>query len=449
MLAQTNVLRVASVSYPAGKTLPLPVEMDNSSDITGVQFDISVPYELALDTAGNVAVTLSKTRAANHRVVARKRTTQWRDPNTHGGVSTYHVYRVIVYSDENALLLDNKGTLLTLDLPLSADAANGATFPIYLLDNSVTLSDRNKQNVLTAQENGAVTIEVIPRPDLMPTDITFDKTTINPEEELTVSWKVSNVGQVATEDGWSEQVTLVAVSGNVTKQLTTTYYEGTLAAGGTVNRQVTIPLPALLGMDGLAKVQVTIVPTEKTGEHPSLHDNNVQTSAANITVGKKLTLELSRTKVNEGYSQNISCKLSRSGRWNNIRAFTVTTTDDSRVDIPKSVTIPANQSGVVFYMTINNNAALDKDSVVDVTVTGDGYDPVTARVIIVDDEFPDLTVTSSKSDVQEGETFQLTITAARPSTTPIVVALTNEDAKRFTMPAQVTILPERRRLRST
>ena len=439
MLAQTNVLRVASVSYPAGKTLPLPVEMDNSSDITGVQFDISVPYELALDTAGNVAVTLSKTRAANHRVVARKRTTQWRDPNTHGGVSTYHVYRVIVYSDENALLLDNKGTLLTLDLPLSADAANGATFPIYLLDNSVTLSDRNKQNVLTAQENGAVTIEVIPRPDLMPTDITFDKTTINPEEELTVSWKVSNVGQVATEDGWSEQVTLVAVSGNVTKQLTTTYYEGTLAAGGTVNRQVTIPLPALLGMDGLAKVQVTIVPTEKTGEHPSLHDNNVQTSAANITVGKKLTLELSRTKVNEGYSQNISCKLSRSGRWNNIRAFTVTTTDDSRVDIPKSVTIPANQSGVVFYMTINNNAALDKDSVVDVTVTGDGYDPVTARVIIVDDEFPDLTVTSSKSDVQEGETFQLTITAARPSTTPIVVALTNEDAKRFTMPAQVTI----------
>ena len=33
--AQTNVLRVASVSYPAGKTLPLAIEMDNSSDSTG------------------------------------------------------------------------------------------------------------------------------------------------------------------------------------------------------------------------------------------------------------------------------------------------------------------------------------------------------------------------------------------------------------------------------
>ena len=54
--AQSNVLRVASVSYPAGKTLALPVELDNSSDITGVQFDISVPYALATDTAGKLAL---------------------------------------------------------------------------------------------------------------------------------------------------------------------------------------------------------------------------------------------------------------------------------------------------------------------------------------------------------------------------------------------------------
>ena len=137
--AQTNVLRVASVSYPAGKTLPLAIEMDNSSDIT-----------------------LSNTRAATHRVVARKLTTQWRDSKTHGGVSTYHNYRIIVYSDENALFLDNQGTLLTLDLPLAGDAANGATFPIYLLENSVTLSDRNKQNVLTAQASSAYTLQVFP-----------------------------------------------------------------------------------------------------------------------------------------------------------------------------------------------------------------------------------------------------------------------------------------------
>ena len=436
--AQSNVLRVASVSYPAGKTLALPVELDNSSDITGVQFDISVPYALATDTAGNLAVTLSKTRAPYHKVTVKDRGTQWREPNKHGGVSTYHVYRIMVFSDRNELLLDNSGTLLTLDIPLSGDAANGATFPVYLLENSVTLSNRQKENVLTKQEDGVITIEVIPRPDLQPVDVTFTPSAIDPEGELTVKWNVNNIGQVATEDGWSEQISLVTVSGNLSKLLTTTYYDKTLAAGASVSREAKVTLPALLGLDGVAKVQVTIVPNEKTGEHPSLRDNNTAQSSQNVTVGKRLTLELSRIRINEG-NQQISAKLSRSGRWANIRVFDVTATNDSRVKVPAKVTVPANQSGTVFYIDITNNDVLDADSVVNITVSGDGYEPVSARLVIIDDELPGLTVKASKTDVTEGDTFQLTITAARPSSLPIVVTLANEDAKRFSCPQTVTI----------
>ena len=438
-LAQSNVLRVQSEKCPAGKTLSLPIVMENQSDITGVQFDISVPFELVADEEGNLPVKLAQNRAPYHKVVTKYRGTQWRSASSHGGVNYYHNYRIIVYSDKNDLLLDNSGTLLTVDVPLSPDAENGVEFPVYLLDGSVTLSDRQKQNVLTSQEDGTITIEVIPRPDLQPSDVTFEPSTVNPEGELTVKWKVNNIGQVATEAGWSEQITLVALSGNVMKQLTTTYYDETLGAGASVNREAKIVLPTLLGIDGLAKVQVTIVPSDKTGEHPSLRDNNTASSSSNLTVGKRLTLELSPIKVNEGYNHRISCKLSRSGRWQNIRTFTITSTEDARLDIPKSITIPANQSGVVFYFDVKNNDVLDADSVVDVTVSGDGYDPVTARLIIVDDELPGLTVTSSKTDVNEGETFQLTITAARPSAQPIQVSLTSEDSKRFVYPSTVTI----------
>ncbi|MBR1548208.1 MAG: hypothetical protein IJ637_05725, partial [Prevotella sp.] len=438
-LAQANVLRVASASYPAGKTLPLAIEMDNTSDITGVQFDIAVPFELANDAEGNIGVELSKTRAASHSVAVRKVTTRWYDPGRHGGVSFYHVYRIIVYSDRNELVLDNSGTLLTVGLPLSAEAANGAVFPVYLLDNSVTLTDRQHQNVLTAQENGAVTIEVIPRPDLQPADVSFAPSTIDPEGELTVKWNVANIGQVATDDGWSEQIVLVGLNGNVSRLLTTTYYDGTLAAGASVSREAKIQLPALLGIDGLAKIQVTVVPTEKTGEHPSLRDNNAAQSSSNLTVGKRLTLELSALKINEGYLQTISCKLSRSGRWSNIRRFAIATTKDSRVVVPEDVTIQADQSGVVFYLQVMNNNVLDADSIVDITVTGDDYEPATARLVIVDDELPDLALKASQSVVQEGETFQLTVTAARPSAQPIVVTLTSEDTKRFSYPSQITI----------
>ena len=438
-LAQTNVLRVQSEKYPAGKTLSLPIVMDNQSDIVGVQFDISLPFELVAGEDGQLPVKLAQNRAPYHQVAARKTGTQWRNPSEHGGVSTYHIYRVIVYSDKNELLLDNNGKLLTIDVPLSVEAENGAVFPVYLLENSVTLSDRQKQNVLTGQEDGAITIEVIPRPDLQPSDVTFDPSTVNPDGTLTVKWKVGNVGQVTTDDGWSEQIALVAVSGNITKVLATTYYDQPLAAGASVSREAKVGLPTLLGLDGVAKVQVTIVPTDKTGEHPSLRDNNVAQSATNVTIGKRLILEMSPVRVNEGSSQRITCKLSRSGRWLNHRVFNVTSSGDSRLQVPEVVAIPANQSGVVFYLNLKNNDVLDADSVVAITVSGDGYDPVTASLIIVDDEQPDLKVTASKSDVTEGETFQLTVTAARPSTTPIMVSLTCEDNKRFTYPSQVTI----------
>ena len=308
--AQTNVLRVESMKYPAGKTLSLPVIMENQSDITGVQFDISVPFELVADADGQLPITLSKNRAPYHKLAVRKTTTNWGTPTKSDGSSfyqTYHVYRIIVYSDKNELLLDNQGALVTIDIPLSPEVDNGTVFPVYLLENSVTLTDRQKQNVLTSQENGTITIEEIPRPDLQPSDVTFEPSTINPEGELTVKWKVANVGKVATEDGWSEQITLVAVSGNVTKVLTTTYYDQTLAAGATVNREVKMTLPALLGIDGLAKVQVTVVPTDKTGEHPSLRDNNTATTSTNLTVGKRLTLELTPQRITEGSNQRITC----------------------------------------------------------------------------------------------------------------------------------------------
>ena len=435
-----NVLRVDSVRYPAGKTVSLPIILENSSDITGVQFDISVPYELETDASGNVIVQLSKTRAASHVYTTKSLGTENRNASTHGGVSTYHKYRIIVYNDQNALLLDNVGVLLTVNLTTSIELKNGAVLPIYLLDKSVTLSNREKQNVLTSQANGAITIEEIPRPDLTPVNVTFDGTSVNPGDKFKVSWVVKNIGQVSTDDGWSEQISLFTVSGNLVKTIATTYYDKKLSAGSQVSRNAEIQLPTLLGLDGACKVQVTIVPTEKTGEHISLRDNNIAQSAKNISVGKMLTLELSQLRVVEGSNQRITAKLSRSGRWNNVRTFTISSTPtDSRLELPTTVSIPMNQSGTVFYINVGNNSKVDNDSIVTLSIEGDNYKAATARIVIEDDEFPELAVKSSKSVITEGESFDLTITTSRVSSEPIAVSITSENNKRFKFPSQVTI----------
>lgn len=435
-----NVLRVDSVRYPAGKTVSLPIILENSSDITGVQFDISVPYELETDASGNVMVQLSKTRAASHVYTTKSLGTENRNASTHGGVSTYHKYRIIVYNDQNALLLDNVGVLLTVNLTTSIELKNGAVLPIYLLDKSVTLSNREKQNVLTSQANGAITIEEIPRPDLTPVNVTFDGTSVNPGDKFKVSWVVKNIGQVSTDDGWSEQISLFTVSGNLVKTIATTYYDKKLSAGSQVSRNAEIQLPTLLGLDGACKVQVSIVPTEKTGEHISLRDNNIAQSAKNISVGKMLTLELSQQRVVEGSNQRITAKLSRSGRWNNVRTFTISSTPtDSRLELPTTVSIPMNQSGTVFYINVGNNSKVDNDSIVTLSIEGDNYKAATARIVIEDDEFPELAIKSSKSVITEGESFDLTITTPRVSSEPIAVSITSENNKRFKFPSQVTI----------
>lgn len=432
--AQTNVLSVDTVTTPSGKMVNLPIALNNTSDITGVQFDISVPYELAKDSLGNVDVTLSPSRLSRYTLETLPLGTEWKNYYPNGlkaGTASmnYHKYRIILYSARNELVGDDHGTLLSLQLTIPVGLNNGAVLPVYL--SEVVLSDGQKNGVAATSTDGAIVVEEIPRPDLMPVDVSFTPTPVGPGQKFTVRWKVKNVGLAATEDGWSEQIMLKTVSGNQSRLISTLYYDQKLGVGSEVSRETDVMLPALLGVDGICKVEVEVVPTEKTGEHPTYFDNNTAQSTANVEVSRQLYLELSKIRLTEGGNQRITAKLSRSGRWNTLRVFDITGTADSRVSIPKTVTMPAGQSGVVFNIDVTDNDKVDADSVISISVKSEEYEAVTARLVIEDDEHPALGVTASQSVLTEGDTFTLTITAPRVSAEPVTVKITSEDNKRF------------------
>ena len=99
--AQTNVLSVDTVTTPSGKMVNLPIALNNTSDITGVQFDISVPYELAKDSLGNVDVTLSPSRLSRYTLETLPLGTEWKNYYPNGlkaGTASmnYHKYRIIL-----------------------------------------------------------------------------------------------------------------------------------------------------------------------------------------------------------------------------------------------------------------------------------------------------------------------------------------------------------------
>ncbi len=441
--AQTNVLSIDTVFTPSGKTAILPIMLQNTSAVTGVQFDISVPYELDVDDQGRVVAELSHTRLAGHTIESQKIGTENKRYYPNGldaGTETlkYQKYRIILYSASNELVANNRGALVNLQITMPVDLNNGAVLPVFL--SNVVLSDSRHDGVEVSPKDGAIVIGEIPRPDLMPVDVSFTPNTATPGEKFTVRWKVKNIGQAATDDGWTEQIILRTASGNLSKLISTVYYDKPLGIGSEVSRETDIELPALLGVDGVCKVEVQVVPTDKTGEHPTLQNNNTAQSASNVDVKRLLFLELTKTRLTEGSNDRIAAKLSRSGRWTNIRTYTISfQPDDKRIDCPESVTIPTNQSGTVFYISVGNNDVVDPDSVVTLTIQGDDYTPVTARIVIEDNEFPALSVKASKSVITEGESFDLVITTPRVSSEPTTITINSEDNKRFKFPSQVTI----------
>ena len=414
--AQTNNrLVIPDVTVQLGQT-QLPIHIENTDEIVAVQFDLTLPTGMTAEAVG----TLSN-RGDDHQVTVRSM----------GGQR----WRVLLYSLQNRPLKGQSGVVMYVPVTIPSSYAEGSEHQLIVSD--VTLSNVQTENVLTSVDAGKVKISKLP--DLIAKNITADKETLTPGENVVISWQIENIGELATSGGWSEQISLVSADGFTSKLLATTYYESTLDAKGVVSRQVELTVPMLLGIEGKGRLQVRIVAGESTGESTSAQANNTQKGDVLLNVEKKLSFELQPSRVQENTGTRITAKLNRSGSWAEEQTYTLTATEDSRISVPTSVKMSAGQSGAVFYLRVNDNSVLDEDSIVTITAEGNGYDPVNARLTIVDNEYPNLTVQASKSMMTEGETFQLTITASRISDRPVTVTLTSENSKRFSFPSQAVI----------
>jgi|GEM_PF-297145 len=412
---QRNVLQVPDVTTQRGN-VQLPVNIENTDEIVGAQFDLTLPTGI---TAENVGVLAN--RSDGHTVTVNHLASG--------------VYRVLLHSGSNRPLRGQSGMVMYLPIHIPTYFVEGSEHQLTI--SNAVLAKATGENVLTEATAGKIRIAKLP--DLTVKSIACDKSTAGPGDRIVASWQVENVGELATGGGWSEQVSLVSTDGTLSKLIATTYYNETLAASGIVSRQAEITLPTLLGIDGEVRLQVRIVPDNTTGEPASAQGNNTKKSDGTLAVSKLLNISLSPNRVDENSSSSIALRVNRSGRRTAAETFNITTTADSRVSVPAIITIPANQSGAVLYFNVSDNSILDDASEINFTVSGNGYPEATAMLTIDDNELPSLSVVASKSDINEGETFQLTITAGRAASQPITVRLTSDKAKRFTFPTQVVI----------
>lgn len=418
---RSNRLSIESIMAAPGATALLPVTVSNTDAVVGLEFDLTLPERMTMD------LTATPTdRIDGHMTVIKNM----------GG----NTYKVLLYSPNNSSLKGNKGAVVKLGVHIPEDYETGKEYSLTLAN--AVLGIASGENVLTTATAGNITVAKLP--DLTAKNISADKTSFTPGESIKLAWQVENLGQLETGDGWSEQVSIITEDGLYSKLIATEYYRESLAANSTVSRSVEVELPSLLGIDGNVKVQVKIIPFETVKEPAYARENNIGLSNTVYVLNKQLYLEISPLHLMENEVKQISVKLNRSGSWDEQQTFSVVANADNRITVPTSITIPKGQSGVMVNWPVVDNLVLDNDSVINIAFSGNGYSEISQRLIIVDNELPNLTLKATPSTITEGESISFVVTAQRAPSKQLRLTLSCDNAKRFEMPTEI-FLPKNKK----
>lgn len=419
--AQKNTLEIPDVTVAQGKSISLPVNMENSADIVAVQFTMTTADGVTFSTE----TARTTERADGHSLTMRPI-----------GVNKY---MVMIFSSQNRPFIGRTGSIMTVVLNTSSSLKEGDKIPVTLSD--VIIGEKSGKNLATGFTSGSVNIAK--SPDLEVSQVETKATNLLPYNKISVNWQVSNIGGLSTEAGWSEQVFAESADGKFSKLLGTIDYDQKLAAGGTISRTAEFDTPMELGISDNARIRVKVRPYSNTGEPSWMLANNEATTSGTLQTANMLFINPAAAHIEEASAQNVRLMLIRSGSTAQAETFKLAQTADARIELPAEITIPQGQSATYFYAKVIANQKLDNDSIVTVNIDGNNYMTGTTAIKLTDDTKPQLTLSARQQDVTEGGKLTLTITAERQSATDKSISLSCDLPSRFRIPANI-ILPARK-----
>ena len=419
--AQKNTLEIPDVTVAQGKSISLPVNMENSADIVAVQFTMTTADGITFSTE----TARTTERADGHSLTMRPI-----------GVNKY---MVMIFSSQNRAFIGRTGSIMTVVLNTSSSLKEGDKIPVTLSD--VIISEKSGKNLATGFTSGSVNIAK--SPDLEVSQVETKATNLLPYNKISVNWQVSNIGGLSTEAGWSEQVFAESADGKFSKLLGTIDYDQKLAAGGTISRTAEFDTPMELGISDNARIRVKVRPYSNTGEPSWMLANNEATTSGTLQTANMLFINPAAAHIEEASAQNVRLMLIRSGSTAQAETFKLAQTADARIELPAEITIPQGQSATYFYAKVIANQKLDNDSIVTVNIDGDNYMTGTTAIELTDDTKPQLTLSAKQQDVTEGGKLTITITAERQPATDKAISLSCDLPSRFRIPANI-ILPARK-----
>ena len=420
-MAQNN-LSVGKLTGGQGKDVLIPISLENTDEVVALQFDLQLPF----DRSSRTAPTLSQSRINEHTVSVRN--------------LGNHKYRVVVVNMSNRPLSGNAGTIINFPMAVPTGLDPGTEYAVSLSD--VIITNRKGDNIQgNSNVNGSYTVQREDAPDLATTDVNITGSKLVPGKSVTVSWKVSNVGNADTRSGWTERVYLVSTGTEEVVHVGNTYFSNTLLKGGYITRNATFNLSQTVGLAGEVMAKVVVEPNSGCGEYNADRANNTATGGT-AELEKHLFLTAPDNSVKEGESMRLTLK--RSGDRSMDETFSITSSLPEHTKVPATVTISKGQSAASFDVVCPNNNVVNTYSKVTITVNkANGYpQDVATSFNIKDDELLPLEVKLDKTDYNEGETMKATVSVPyRIGNDTLTVYFSVEKPKRFRLPKSYTFEP--------
>ena len=417
-----NNLSVGKLTGGQGKDVLIPISLENTDEVVALQFDLQLPF----DRSSRTAPTLSQSRINEHTVSVRN--------------LGNHKYRVVVVNMSNRPLSGNAGTIINFPMAVPTGLDPGTEYAVSLSD--VIITNRKGDNIQgNSNVNGSYTVQREDAPDLATTDVNITGSTLVPGNSVTVSWKVSNVGNADTRSGWTERVYLVSTETEEVVHVGNTYFSNTLLKGGYITRNATFSLSQTVGLEGEVTAKVVVEPNSGCGEYNADRANNTATGGT-AELEKHLFLTAPDKSVKEGQSMRLTLK--RSGDRSMDETFSITSSLPEHAKVPATVTISKGQSAASFDVVCPDNNVVNTYSEVTITVTKDhGYpQDVATSLNIKDDELLPLEVKLDKTEYNEGQTMKATVSVPyRIGNDTLTVYFSVEKPKRFRLPKSYTFEP--------
>lgn len=419
--AQNN-LSVGKLTGGQGKDVLIPISLENTDEVVALQFDLQLPF----DRSSRTAPTLSQSRINEHTVSVRN--------------LGNHKYRVVVVNMSNRPLSGNAGTIINFPMTVPTGLDPGTEYAVSLSD--VIITNRKGDNIQgNSNVNGSYTVQREDAPDLATTDVNITESTLVPGNYVTVTWKVSNVGNADTRSGWTERVYLVSNETEEAVHVGNTYFSNTLLQGGYIARSAIFNLSQTVGLEGEVTAKVVVEPSSGCGEYNADRANNTA-SGGTAELEKHLFLTAPDNSVKEGESMRLTLK--RSGDRSMDETFSIASSLPEHAKVPASVTISKGQSAASFDVVCPDNNVVNTYSKVTITVNkANGYpQDVATSFNIKDDELLPITVKLDKTEYNEGETMKATVSVPyRIGNDTLTVYFSVEKPKRFRLPKSYTFEP--------